>query len=386
MKLNKVIIFLILIGIILIGYSQKTVWEHKHHKPDFTNVEKLMNKAIRDSVFPGAVLVIGNKDSIIYQKAFGHYTYDTSSPAMQLNTIFDLASVSKVVGTTTAAMMLYDEGKLKLDDKVIKYLPEFYNHGKDKITIRNLLLHNSGLPAFKKYYDVYNTEEEVINDIMNSELIYEPGSKYVYSDLGMITLQKVIERITGMGLDEFLEKKLFKPLGMNRTMYNPPDSLKNQCAPTEIDTFYRMRPLQGEVHDERAYMLHGVAGHAGLFSTGPDLAKFLRMMLNGGRLNGRAFIKISTIEQWTTNQSKQSTRGLGWDTKSREGYSSFGSLFSENSYGHTGYTGTSVWVNKDKQIFVILLTNRVYPTRKNRKIIKFRPVIHDAIYKALFNE
>jgi len=157
------------------------------------------------------------------------------------------------------------------------------------------------------------------------------------------------------------------------------------CA-TEIDTFYRMRPLQGEVHDERAYMLGGVAGHAGLFSTAKDLAKFFHMMLNGGKYNGKQVIKKLTIEEWTTRQLEQSSRGIGWDTKSTKGYSSFGTKFSSNSYGHTGYTGTSVWVNKDTGIFVILLTNRVYPSRKNRKIIKFRPIIHNAIYDALFSK
>jgi len=196
----------------------------------FEKVDSLVNAAIRDSVFPGAALLIGNKSGTIYEKAYGHYTYDSTSPKMTLNTLFDLASVSKVIGTTSAAMILYDRGKLKLDEKVATYLPEFGNHGKEKITVRNLLLHNSGLPAFKKYYDIYNTGKQVIDDIMNTELIYKPGTKYVYSDLGMITLQKVIERISGTTLDKFLEKNLFKPLGMNNTMYNPPPSLKQKCA------------------------------------------------------------------------------------------------------------------------------------------------------------
>ena len=351
---------------------------------NFYEVNKTMEKAIADSIFPGGVLLFGIDNSFIYSKTFGHYTYDKSSPKMKLNTIFDLASVSKVVGTTSAAMILYDEGKLKLDEKVKTYLPEFNNHGKGVITIRNLLVHNSGLPAFKKYYDIYNTEQEVINDIMNTELIYKPGSKYVYSDLGIITLQKVIEKITGMGLDEFLKEKLFKPLEMTRTMYNPPDSLKNQCAPTEIDTFFRMRPLQGEVHDERAYMLHGVAGHAGLFSTVEDLSKFVRMLLNGGKYKGKQIINPKTIEEWTTKQSNQSDRGLGWEVKSKE-KASCGKYFSMNSFGHTGYTGTSIWVDKDKKLFVIMLTNRVYPTRKNRKIYPFRAVIHNAVYKSIFS-
>ena len=369
---------------ILISIVFFSACSSKIEKPyNFTEVNKIMEQAISDSVFPGAVLLFGIDNSFLYEKSFGHYTYNKTSTPVSLNSIFDLASVSKVVGTTSAAMILVDKGKLNLDEKVITYLPEFNNNGKDKITIRNLLLHNSGLPAFKKYYDEYSTAKEVINDIMNLKLIYETGSKYVYSDLGMITLQKVIEKISGTTLDKFLKKELFEPLGMNRTMYNPPKEMKNECVPTEIDTFYRMRLLQGEVHDERAYLLNGVAGHAGLFSTAEDLSKFVRTLLNGGKFNDKQIISKRTIDEWTTKQSKQSDRGLGWDTRSKENSSS-GKYFSMNSFGHTGYTGTSIWVDKDKKFFVILLTNRVHPTRRNKKIIKFRPVIHNAVYRAVF--
>ncbi len=371
-------------GIIIIALFLFTSSVPMKIKSDFSLVDKTMEKAIADSIFPGAVLLFGIDNKFIYEKAYGNYTYDKSSPQMKLNTIFDLASVSKVVGTTSAAMILVERGKLNLDDKVIKYLPEFNNHGKDKITVRNLLLHNSGLAAFKKYYDVYNTSEEVINDIMNTDLVYEPGTKYVYSDLGIITLQKVIEKITGMRLDKFLKKNLFEPLDMTRTMYNPPDSLKNECAPTEIDTFFRMRPLQGEVHDERAYMLHGVAGHAGLFSTVEDLSHFVRMLINDGKYNGKHIIDAKIIEEWTDRQTSQSSRGLGWDTKI-DSIAPCGKYFSNHSFGHTGYTGTSIWVDKDKKFFVILLSNRVYPTRKNRKIYPFRSLIHSIIYKSVFD-
>ncbi len=371
-------------GIIIIAIFLFTSSVPVKIKSDFSLVDKTMEKAIADSIFPGAVLLFGIDNKFIYEKAYGNYTYDKSSTQMKLNTIFDLASVSKVVGTTSAAMMLVERGKLNLDDKVIEYLPEFNNHGKDKITVRNLLLHNSGLAAFKKYYDVYNTSEEVINDIMNTDLVYEPGTKYVYSDLGIITLQKVIEKITGMRLDKFLKKNLFEPLDMTRTMYNPPDSLKNECAPTEIDTFFRMRPLQGEVHDERAYMLHGVAGHAGLFSTVEDLSHFVRMLINDGKYNGKHIIDAKIIEEWTNRQTSQSSRGLGWDTKI-DSTAPCGKYFSNHSFGHTGYTGTSIWVDKDKKFFVILLSNRVYPTRKNRKIYPFRSVIHSIIYKSVFD-
>ncbi len=354
-------------------------------KETFSVIDNIMELAVKDSVFPGAVLLFGINQNVLYNKAFGNYTYDKNSANVKTNSIFDLASVSKVAATTSAAMLLVQENKLNLNDKVVKYLPEFNNNGKDEITIRNILLHNTGLPAFKKYYDEYSTAAEVIDDIMNLELNSKPGEKYVYSDLGMITLQKVIEKITNKTLDVFLKENLFAVLDMNRTMYNPSEEMKKECVPTEDDDFYRMRLLQGEVHDERAYMLNGVAGHAGLFSTAEDLSKLVRTYLNNGKYKNKQIFKPEILSEWTTKQTAQSTRGLGWDTKTIDGYSSAGNYFSGNSFGHTGYTGTSVWVDKDSKLFVILLSNRVHPTRANRKISQFRPIIHDAIYRALFD-
>lgn len=374
--------FFLIVNLFLFSSCSSLFQQNISNEINFEKVDSIIEEAISDSAFPGGVLLVSKDGKILHEKAYGNYTYDHNSQRMKLSTIFDLASVSKVVGTTTAVMMLYDQGKMDLDDKVTKYLPGFGNNGKENITIRNLLLHNSGLAPFKKYYDLYSTADEVINDIMNLTPEQEPGSKYVYSDLGMITLQKVMEKISGKSLDKYLNDNLFKPMGMNSTMYNPPANLKNNCAPTEYDDFYRMRQLQGEVHDERAYMLNGVAGHAGLFSTAPDLAKFLQMILNKGEYNGKQFIKPETVELFTKKQSEQSTRGLGWDTKSPEG-SSAGQYFSILSWGHTGYTGTSVWTDPELESFVILLTNRVYPTRNNNKLSKVRPLLHDAIYQSL---
>jgi CubicO group peptidase (beta-lactamase class C family) len=216
---------------------------------------------------------------------------------------------------------------------------------------------------------------------MRAKIIYEPGSKYLYSDLSMITLQLIIEKITGKSLDKYLKANVFDPLEMTRTMYNPPEKLWGECMPTEVDNYWRMDTLQGKVHDETAYLLGGVAGHAGVFSTAEDISKLIFTLLNHGQYKGKQLFSVETVENWTTKQSEQSTRGLGWDTKSRE-KSSAGHYFSMRSFGHTGFTGTSVWADKESGLFVVLLTNRVYPTRKNRKIIKFRPVIHDAIVKA----
>lgn len=379
LKKTKYASIVIVIVSIIISCSSKTAIPNNYKKVDL-----LMESAITDSVFPAAVLLFGKDNHVLYNKAFGHFTFDKNSKEVTTNSIFDLASVSKVVSTTSAAMILVSEGKLDIDDKVITYLPEFNNNGKENITIRNILLHNSGLAAFKQYYDQYSSAEEVINDIMNLELENPVGEKYVYSDLGMITLQKVIEKIADKPLDVFIHDKLFAKLGMNNTMYNPSDYDKINCVPTELDDFWRMRLLQGEVHDERAYMLNGVAGHAGLFSTTSDLSKFVKLLLNNGNYEGEQIISSEIVKEWTTRQNEQSDRALGWDTKSINGYSSAGQDFSKNSFGHTGYTGTSIWVDKESKLFVILLTNRVHPTRANKKISKFRPLVHDAIFEAVF--
>lgn len=350
---------------------------------NFAQTDSLMFKAIQDSAFPGAVLLVGFKDQVVFHKAYGRYTYNNDSPVITEETMFDMASVSKVIGTTTAAMMLYDEEKLDLDEYVKFYLPEFGNNGKDSIKVRNLLLHNAGLTAWKPFYKKLTMKQEVIDSIMRDTLIYPIGKEYVYSDLGMITLQQIIERISGRQLNEYLREELFAPLKMNHTMYSPPKGLWKNCAPTEVDNYWRNKTMQGEVHDEAAYLLNGVAGHAGLFSTANDLSVFFQMLRNGGVYNDKRYIKNETIDNWTTVQNaEQSKRGLGWDTKSEE-KSSAGHFFSMNSFGHTGFTGTSVWADKDNDVYVILLTNRVYPTRNNPKLIYFRPKIHDAIFKAI---
>lgn len=344
----------------------------------FNAVDKVINKAIEDEAFPGAVVLVWKDGKTIYEKAIGNYTYDSSSPKIKTNTLFDLASLTKVVATTTAAMICYDRILFSLDDKVVKYIPEFGTNGKDNITIKNLLIHNSGLPAWKKFYGRNLNYDDVINEIYSSELEYKTGEKTVYSDLGIITLGKIIEKVSGKTLDVFCEGEIFIPIKMESTFYNPDDSLKRLCAPTEIDNYWRMKALQGEVHDETSAMLNGVAGHAGLFSTADDIAKLISVLINKGKLGQKQFIKQSTIELFTKRYSAESTRAIGWDTKSDSG-SSAGKYFSQNSFGHTGYTGTSIWVDPERNLFVVFLTNRVYPTRENTKIQKVRPQLHDAI-------
>jgi CubicO group peptidase (beta-lactamase class C family) len=348
----------------------------------FNDVDKVIINAIEDKAFPGAVVLIWKEGKTIYEKAFGNYTYDKSSPKVITNALFDLASLTKVVATTTAAMICYERKLFSLDDNVIKFIPEFGVNGKENITIKNLLLHNTGLPAWKKFYGKDFKYDDVINEIYSSELEYKTGEKTVYSDLGIITLGKIIEKVTGKCLDVFCKDEIFIPLKMKSTIFNPNDSLKKLCVPTEIDNYWRMKTLQGEVHDETSAMLNGIAGHAGLFSTADDIAKLMTILINKGKYNDVQFIKQSTVELFTRRYSEESTRALGWDTKSDSG-SSAGKYFSKSSFGHTGYTGTSIWADPERNLFVIFLTNRVYPTRDNTKILSVRPQLHNTIIECL---
>lgn len=348
----------------------------------FKGVDSVINKAIDDKAFPGAVVLVYKDGKIIYEKPFGNFTYEKTSPMVTTNTIYDLASLSKVVATTTAAMLCCDRNLFSLDDKVVKYIPEFGVNGKENITIRNLLIHNSGLTAWKKFYERNLTPNEVLKEIYSSELEYKTGEKTVYSDLGIITLGKIIEKVTEKTLDVFCKDEIFIPLSMNSTFYNPIDSVKKFCAPTEIDNYWRMKTLQGEVHDETSAMLNGVAGHAGLFSTANDIAKLMDVLMNKGKLGNKQFIQQSTVEYFTKKYSNESSRAIGWDTKSETGSSS-GDYFSSNSFGHTGFTGTSIWADPERNLFVVFLTNRVYPTRENGKLGKVRPELHNTIIKCL---
>lgn len=385
MKFNKIKNYCGILFVFIIFISTPAIWAQALLEPDlnnpkynFSTIDKIMEDGISDSAFPGGVVLVGYKGKIVYEKTFGYYTYDKSSTPMSLDVMFDMASVSKVIGTTSAAMLLYDQGKLNLDEKVTAYFADFAVNGKDKAEVRNLLLHNSGLPPYGLFYKKLKTPDQVWDSIRHMKPDYETGSKYVYSCLGMITLQKIMEKISGQRMDLFLNKNLFAPLGMKNTMYAPPDSLKDKCAPTEIDNYFRMTTVQGKVHDETAFLLGGVSGNAGLFSTAPDIAIFCQMILNKGFYNGKQYIKSSTIDEWTRKQTMQSSRGLGWDTND-EGETAAWKKFSFTSIGHTGFTGTSLFIDKERNLFAIILTNRVYPTRDNNKLTKIRHIIHDSI-------
>lgn len=349
------------------------------------DVDDIITQAIRDSAFPGAVLLIAKDGIVAYQKAYGAYTYETASKLVDVNTIFDLASVTKVISTTSAVMRLCDEGKLRLEDPVVKFIPPFGQKGKEKITLYNLMVHNSGLPAWKTFYTVCDNPQCVLDSVFASELVYRTSDSTVYSDLGLITVGKVIEKVAGTTLDKYVDSVFFGPLGMRNTMYNPPAMLLPHIAPTEVDTYWKKTgvAVRGRVHDENAAALGGVSGHAGLFSTASDLAILLQMELNGGTYAGQRFLNEETVRLFTKRQSEKSTRGIGWDTRNLRGYSFVGSKFSDKSFIHTGFTGTSVAVDPTRNLIVVFLTNRVYPTRNDSKLFSVRPRVHDAIVSAL---
>ena len=345
-------------------------------------IENMLNKGVQDSAYPGGVFLAMKDGIIVEEYAFGHLSYEPGSPAVNIRTIYDLASMTKPIATTAAAMLLYDKGQIDLDEKVSATIPEFGQGGKENVTIRNLLTHTSGLPPFIQLWKVADSPQAMLNYLYNYETAYPTGTETQYSCMGMIVLQKVIEAKTGQPLDSFLSEILYKPLGMNFTCYNPPAKWADNIAPTEYDP-ERGGIIHGKVHDENAYYLGGVSGNAGLFSTARDLAIFSQMLLNGGCYRGTKYFKPETVELFTQRQNvvEGSDRTLGWGTPS--GKSSSGQYFSENSIGHTGFTGTSIWIDFDKKLVGILLTNRVHPTRNNHKLYDFRYRIYDLLQESV---
>ncbi|MEM1128440.1 MAG: glycoside hydrolase family 3 N-terminal domain-containing protein [Bacteroidota bacterium] len=353
------------------------------HGP-FVRLDSLLRASIANRAFPGAAVAVGRGPVRVKLEAYGYHTYAARKP-VQPTSAFDLASLTKVVATTTAAMQLYEAGQLDLDRPLATYLPAFGQRGKADITVRQVLTHTSGLIPFRPFHqEGVTTREAVLDTILASPLIYEPGTDMRYSDFNMIALALAMEQITDMPFEEYTERHIFEPLGMRNTGFRRAGTPDPEAVPTEQDPDFRQRLVQGEVHDETAWILGGTAGHAGLFSTAEDLARFGHMLVEEGRVNGQAFLQPETVRLFTSPQNPaQHTRALGWDTKSPEGYSSAGTRFGPRSFGHTGFTGTSFWVDPDQELFVILLTNRVYPTRENRGHIPVRPAVADLVYSAL---
>lgn len=328
-------------------------------------IDRVVQRGISAGGYPGASVVVGRRGGIVVQRGFGHLDWkgNTSNPVNPTETLYDLASLTKVVGTTAAVMALYDDGKIQISDRVVKYLPEFSGGLNDFVTIEHLLTHRSGLPAGRDIWKIANSASEARTAILATQVRDAPGRSYVYSDLGPDILGYLVEAVAQQPLDVYLHNRVFGPLRMHRTFYRPADSLRHRIAPT-AEFSSRGSPLQGIVHDINAFAQGGVSGHAGLFSTASDLAVFAQMMLGKGRYRDVQVFNPSTVTLFT--QRTAGRRALGWDTA--EGDFGSGQFLTSRSYGHTGFTGTSIWIDPDHDMFMILLTNRVHSPRAKRPV------------------
>ena len=341
---------------------------------DFSLVDEAINTAIQDSVFPGATILVGNEKEILYKNAYGHFTYEATSPKVENNTLFDLASVTKAFATTFCAMKLVDEGKLDIEKSVAAYLPEFAVNGKENIRIADLMIHESGLQS---YYTPKAGEkrDHIIDTIKTLDLNYETGMKTVYSCLNLVTTMMVVESIIDEAMYKFYAANFTTPLAMKRTMFTPNDEFRKLSTPTTPE-------IQGVVHDPLARGLEGLSGNAGLFSTTEDLSKLCELLLNKGVYKGERYLSEEVVTHFTKRYSTQSSRAIGFDTRSEGGKSSSGQYFSSGTYGHLGFTGTSIWIDPVRKIYAIFLTNRVYPDESS-SIRSTRPKVYDAVILSL---
>jgi CubicO group peptidase (beta-lactamase class C family) len=363
-------------------------------------VSDAMGEAVSKGLFPGAVLLVHHRKQVL-QEAYGYASLVPQQTQMTQDTLFDLASLTKAVATTTAIMCLVADRQISLNDPVSRFIPDFLSQDRQDITLFHLLTHSSGLPEWRPFYREVSRltqEQSGVRNIVGSKsllyelihqepLVYPTGSKSLYSDLGFILLGEIIEKVTQKSLDEFCEEKIFVPLKMRDTFFLPLYTERQiqitktrRIASTE-NCPWRGRVLRGEVQDENAHVMGGVAGHAGLFGTAEDLCTFLKAMLKSLQ-SQNGFLPQSMAKVFVTRQSRipDTCWALGWTTPSEP--STSGQFFSARSFGHLGFTGTSVWVDPDADLIVILLTNRVHPSRENDQIRLFRPFIHDLIYQA----
>lgn len=404
-----------------------------HQDQRFEGAFSILREAIAARAFPAASTAVTHAGELVAWKALGHFTFepqtdradagtvapylsrpfpqgDDLNPAVQPTTLFDLASLTKIVATTAMAMLLYERGLLDLDAPVAAIVPEFLGDAaKDSrrrdVTLRQLLAHSSGLPAYEKLFLTANTRDDLLQAAFTTALTADPGSRTEYSDIGFIILGVALEQLADESLDSFCRREIFAPLAMANTTFRPPAHLRADIAPTQDDKTFRHRIIQGEVQDENAFLLGGVAGHAGLFSTARDLAQFAQGMLSrrseapadeddhfgqaeGGvphvsRLLRESILRAETISLFTRRECSPAgtSRALGWDTPSASSQS--GKYFSEPSFGHLGYTGTSLWIDPQRQLSITLLTNRTWPDCSNHAIKQIRPSFHNAVLEAI---
>lgn len=371
---------------------------------DLAVVDSLLLAAVADSASPGLAIAVGRHGKLVRLRGYGRLDWGSAAPPATPASIWDLASLTKVTTTTTAAMILAEAGRLDLDAPVVSYLP-WWDAGdprKSRVTVRQLLIHRGGLPPFVRFYETVKGREAFQDTIGGLALQYEPGDSTVYSDIGMMTVAFVVEKITGMGLDGFVARRVWDRLGMQDTGFRPDSALLPRIAPTEVDDYFRFTHVHGVVHDENAYAMGGVSGHAGVFSSARDLAVFAQTLLSGGiagacsggagtgipcsapRSGPVRIVAPTTVELFTRRYDPSASRAMGWDTPS-EGSSS-GDYLSPRAFGHTGFTGTSLWVDPDLDLFVVLLTSRTNPTRENSKHVPLRRAVNDAVARAIVDQ
>jgi CubicO group peptidase (beta-lactamase class C family) len=343
-------------------------------------------QGINQGIYPGAVVVAGRRDAIVYSRGYGHLTWDrTTAVPDPENTLWDLASLTKVVATSSSALVLVDQGRLDLDLTVGHYLPRFSGGRKDEVTVRMLLNHTSGLRSYRQFFKMADSRGEAIDLLYQEPLQRRPGSKAVYSDLNAMLLGLVVEAVAGESLDQFSARNVFAPLGMDGTRFTLSAAQRKRAAPTGR---WRGHDVGGVVNDQNAVVLDGVAGHAGLFASGADVARFAQWWLNDGAVAGTPLVRAETMRSFLIPGVNSGSRLLGWDTRDPE-YpppSVFGELLSRSAYGHTGWTGTELWVDPERDLFLVFLTNRSYAPRVNGSIGALRRVrasLSEAVVRAV---
>jgi CubicO group peptidase (beta-lactamase class C family) len=358
------------------------------NKDEIAKIDAVVESSLKSKGCPGAVVLVVHDDRVVFRKAYGSRALKPEPAVMTVDTIFDMASLTKPVATGSSIMLLIEQGKLKPEDLVSKHWPAFAANGKDKVTIAHLLLHTSGLIADNPVADYADGRVKAFERIANLKLLDPPGTRFRYSDVNFIVLGELVERLSGTPVDRFAKKHVFEPLKMVDTGFNPIDALKKRIAPTGLRDG---KTILGVVHDPRSFRLGGVAGHAGLFSTADDMARYCRMLLRGGELDGTRIFAKETVRLFTephavtqVNKSNETTgaRSYGWDVDTS--YSGQrGTLFQEwTGFGHTGFTGTSVWVDPGTKTAVILLTNRVHPDDKGT-VTQLRRLIGTIVARAV---
>ena len=354
---------------------------HEAQDAQFERAFAVLRQGIEQKAFPGAAVAVTHRGKLAAWKGLGNFTYNPGSPAVSPGTVYDLASVTKVVATTALCMVLYERGDFKLEQPLVELLPEFAtgDERREQVTLRMVLAHSSGLPAYVRLFETARDRDALIAQALAVPLEAGPGSRAEYSDIGFIMLGVALERRLGKPLDQLCRHHVFAPLGLSTIGFLPPEDWKPRIPPTVDDRAFRHRTIQGEVHDENAWVMGGVAAHAGCFGTARDVAMFAECMLRGGA----PLVKPETVGMFTRREASPAgtSRAPGWDTPSQPSQS--GRYFSSRSYGHLGYTGTSLWIDPERHLSVTLLTNRTWPDCGSKLIQQVRPAFHDAVIEAL---